>query len=71
MAKSLGHETLGKIEGVTKDGATQYLGIKYGSLKDRFAEATLAEYPKGTTINATKTGYVLRSKPPWLATFPI
>jgi len=57
MAASIEHTTLGKIQGKSSDGVTQYLGIKYGHLKDRFAEATMAE-PTGTT-DATKIGSVV------------
>ena len=54
MAAPLEHPNLGTLQGKAADGATQYLGIKYGHLKDRFAEATLAE--TSDTTDATKYG---------------
>ena len=54
MAALMEHTNLGKFRGKTHDGTVQYLGIKYGHLKDRFAEATPAE-SSGTT-DATKYG---------------
>ena len=57
MAASIDHQTLGtKIQGKSSNGVTQYLGIKYGHLKNRFAEATMAE-PTGD-MDATKLGSV-------------
>ena len=57
MVVSIDHQTLGiNIQGKSSDGVTQYLGIKYGHLKDRFAEATMAE-PVGNMV-ATKFGSV-------------
>lgn len=56
MAATIEHTNLGKIQGKSSNGVTQYLGIKYGYLKDRFAEATMAE-PTATT-DATKIGSV-------------
>jgi len=57
MAASIEHQTLGiKIQGESSNGVTQYLGIKYGHLKDRFAEATMAE--PMSDIDATKLGSV-------------
>jgi len=54
MAATLEHASLGKIQGKPGDGVTQYLGVKYGHLEDRFAEAVPAE-PSGM-IDATKFG---------------
>jgi len=54
MTALLEHPGLGKVQGTPNDGTVQYLGIKYGHLKDRFAEATLAE--TSGTIDATKYG---------------
>ena len=37
MASPLNHPTLGQIQGNLKDGVVQFLGVKYASIKDRFA----------------------------------
>ena len=54
---TLEHPTIGKIQGKSGNGVTQYLGLKYATLKDRFAEAELIKYSANETINATKFGY--------------
>ncbi|GAM86383.1 hypothetical protein ANO11243_043970 [Dothideomycetidae sp. 11243] len=54
MAALLDHSTIGKIQGIAGDGVTQYLGVKYGVLADRFAEAKLPDYAHKSTIDATK-----------------
>ncbi|GAB7342728.1 hypothetical protein MBLNU457_g0875t1 [Dothideomycetes sp. NU457] len=61
MAASIDHKNLGKIQGKSSDGVIQYLGIKYGQLKDRFAGATMAE-PTGP-IDATTIGPAVLSPP--------
>lgn len=53
---TLNHPNLGKIKGNAKDEVNQYLGIKYGQLSDRFAEATLYEPPSGSELDATRIG---------------
>lgn len=56
MASPIEHATLGKIQGKANGDVTQFLGIKYAHLKDRFAEPVLAEYPANSTIDATAIG---------------
>lgn len=47
---------LGEIRGKTQDGVTQFLGIRYASLKDRFADAELVERRNGDILDATADG---------------
>lgn len=49
------HPHLGSITGKQGDGVVEFLGLKYGSLRDRFAEASLVE-DYGTSTNATSIG---------------
>lgn len=48
--------SLGDIRGSTADGVTQFLGIKYANLKDRFADAELVEQRTGGVLDATTDG---------------
>ena len=49
------HPVLGEVTGNEKGGVTQYLGIKYASLKERFAAPELMEkYEDG--VDATRYG---------------
>jgi hypothetical protein len=58
MSATLKHQNLGELEGKAVDGAVQFLGLKYASLKDRLAAPHLVDsYGSGTT-DATKFGYV-------------
>ncbi|KAJ9632940.1 hypothetical protein H2204_007508 [Knufia peltigerae] len=60
----LAHATIGPIQGISKTAAvTQYLGIQYASLKDRFARGELLlsppnDHPQraGKVLDATKPG---------------
>ncbi|RAL15753.1 putative carboxylesterase [Aspergillus homomorphus CBS 101889] len=47
---------LGKIRGKDSNRVTQFLGIKYATLRDRFAEAQLVETRDGDVLDATKDG---------------
>lgn len=48
----------GELEGKSVDGAVQFLGLKYASIKDRLAAPQLVDsYGSGTT-DATRFGYV-------------
>lgn len=49
---------LGQIRGKPGDGVTQYLGIKYATLENRFADAQLIEERQGDILDATKDGSV-------------
>ncbi len=60
------HSTIGPIRGVIKvPGITQFLGVQYATLRDRFAQGELLEsYPsdhvriQGGVFDATAIGYV-------------
>jgi len=60
MAALLNHASLGKIQGKSSSGVSQYLGIKYGTLEDRFAEATMAD--STGSIDAIRLGSVTTYK---------
>ncbi|CAG5169765.1 uncharacterized protein ALTATR162_LOCUS7077 [Alternaria atra] len=56
MSATLEHEHLGELKGKSVDGAVQFLGLKYASIKDRLAAPQLVDsYGSGTT-DATKFG---------------
>jgi hypothetical protein len=58
MTTAFKHQILGEIHGVQGDGIMQFLGIKYASLKDRFAKSELLNYDSGSRgLDATKLGY--------------
>jgi hypothetical protein len=58
MSATLEHEHLGELKGKSVDGAVQFLGLKYASIRDRLAAPQLVDsYGSGTT-DATKFGYV-------------
>ncbi|KAJ5792605.1 uncharacterized protein N7503_008583 [Penicillium pulvis] len=54
---------LGEIHGREGDGVTQYLGIQYATLKNRFADAELIEDRKGGVLDATNDGLLALSLP--------
>ena len=56
MAAYFVHQSLGKIRGRQGDGVVQFLGIKYASLKDRFAASELFEHTGQDIIDGTKLG---------------
>jgi hypothetical protein len=57
MTFNFQHPSLGEIHGVQKDGIVQFLGIKYASLKDRFAKSEiLGRGVEGSIIDGTKHG---------------
>jgi hypothetical protein len=56
MSTALQHSELGELKGNLVDGAAQFLGLKYATLKNRLATADLiSNYGQGTT-DATKYG---------------
>ncbi|KAH4057476.1 hypothetical protein HBI24_137270 [Parastagonospora nodorum] len=56
MSTTLKHGSLGELKGNIKDGVAEFLGLKYATLKDRFASAELLDrYGPGPT-DATKYG---------------
>lgn len=56
MAAVLQTQHLGAIQGKSGDGVTQYLGIKYATLKNRLADAVPIDRPRGDTLDATRDG---------------
>lgn len=50
------HPSLGPICGQAGDGLTQFLGLKYASLRDRLAEPEMVIESHEKAINATKIG---------------
>ena len=54
MSSILEHPAIGKIQGKQGQGVVQYLGVRYGHLKDRFATAELHKYPQGITVDAMR-----------------
>jgi hypothetical protein len=61
MSATLKHEHLGELKGTSVDGAVQFLGLKYATLKNRLATAELVDsYGSGTT-DATKYGSVIHT----------
>ena len=62
MAETLKHSSLGKIQGVAKGGVIQYLGVKYATLKDKFAVGELWNGNDGL-IDATHLGPSVISPP--------
>ncbi|KAL2863394.1 putative carboxylesterase [Aspergillus lucknowensis] len=63
MATVLQTQQLGAIRGKGSEGVTQYLGIKYATLKDRLADAVLFEGPNDGVLDATKDGPTAASLP--------
>lgn len=49
------HPILGDIEGIVSNGTVQFRGIKYASLKSRFAEPEL-QTQYSNPVNATQYG---------------
>lgn len=49
------HSKIGKVVGKEVEGCTQFLGVKYATLKHRFAKAEHVQY-SGEGIDATKYG---------------
>jgi hypothetical protein len=61
MSATLKHEHLGELKGNSVDGAVQFLGLKYATLKNRLATAELVDsYGSGIT-DATRYGSVSRT----------
>jgi hypothetical protein len=57
MAAKLLHPSLGEIHGRQGDGVTQFLGVKYASIKDKFAPSEVYEHNKTNgVIDGTKLG---------------
>lgn len=59
MSATITTSNLGQIRGKAEDGVTQYLGIKYATLKDRFADAQLVEERQEDILDATADGYIM------------
>ena len=58
MATTLKTASLGEIQGKDANSVTQYLGIKYATLRNRLAGAELVRSRDGNTLDATRDGYV-------------
>jgi carboxylesterase type B len=56
MFTTLEHAKLGKINGVAVDGTVQFRGLKYVSLKNRFAPPQLVTSYETQSTDATKYG---------------
>lgn len=56
MTTQLAHPTLGTIIGNDGPSVASYLGIRYATLANRFANAQLPSYPPNNHINATDYG---------------
>ncbi|GIC87941.1 putative carboxylesterase [Aspergillus udagawae] len=56
MATTLQTRFLGEVRGKSHDGVSQFLGIQYATLKDRFADAELIEQREGSILDASKDG---------------
>ncbi|KAJ6133836.1 hypothetical protein N7523_000158 [Penicillium sp. IBT 18751x] len=63
MTTILKTRSLGDIRGKCEGGVTQFLGIKYANLKDRFADAELIEERKGDILDALTDGPTALSLP--------
>ena len=48
--------SFGDIRGKSEGGVTQFLGIKYANLKNRFADAELIEERHGDVLDAMTDG---------------
>uniref|UniRef100_A0A9P3ENT3 Carboxylic ester hydrolase n=1 Tax=Aspergillus pseudoviridinutans TaxID=1517512 RepID=A0A9P3ENT3_9EURO len=63
-ATTLKTALLGEVQGKTADGVTQYLGIKYASLRDRLAVAEVTDHGnRDIVLNATTYGPTAVSPP--------
>ncbi|RMZ66831.1 carboxylesterase [Pyrenophora seminiperda CCB06] len=56
MSATLNHSHLGELKGKAVDSAVQFLGLKYASLRDRFAVAELVDSYNSGSTDATKFG---------------
>lgn len=52
------HPKLGTIRGITKTNRiSQYLGVRYALLKDRFSRGEIQKSYSGPVLDATNYGY--------------
>ncbi|KAH7336031.1 carboxylesterase-like protein [Rhexocercosporidium sp. MPI-PUGE-AT-0058] len=65
MASEFSHPSLGHIQGNAKEGVVQFLGVKYASIKDRFAASEVFDHSESNFIDATKPGPYVISPPVW------
>ena len=57
MTTTIHHPTLGRVRGNAVDDVTQFLGVKYASLEDRFADAEMITGPMSEgVLDATAYG---------------
>lgn len=57
MESEIVHPSLGTILGNKKEGVVQFLGIKYASIKDRFAPSEIFDHSGSNVIDGTRPGY--------------
>lgn len=55
-AMSFTHPSIGKIKGKPREDVTQFLGLQYATLEDRFAQPVLKQYDGKARIDGTKIG---------------
>ncbi|KAL5317254.1 hypothetical protein ACEPPN_014349 [Leptodophora sp. 'Broadleaf-Isolate-01'] len=65
MTSEFSHPSLGLIRGKVTEDVVQFLGIKYASIKDRFAASEVFDHRGGNAIDATKPGPYVISPPAW------
>lgn len=58
MEAAFTHPALGQVQGTQRDGVAQFLGLKYASIKDRFAPPELVDSYGPENTDATKFGSV-------------
>lgn len=58
MTELFNHPTLGKLLPKSVGNVNQFLGLKYASLKDRFAAPKLYSPSSTSIIDATQHGYI-------------
>ena len=63
MAATFTHPTLGQVQGNQRDGVAQFLGLRYASIRDRFAPPELVDSYGSGDIDATKFGSVECNSP--------
>ncbi|VUC36291.1 unnamed protein product [Clonostachys rosea] len=56
LPQPLRHPAIGEVQGKYNKGVIQYLGLKYASLEDRFAEPKVLEYSGNEKIDGTRHG---------------
>lgn len=55
-AMSFTHASIGEIKSKPRETVTQFLGLQYATLEDRFAPPVLKQYDGKAGIDGTKIG---------------